>query len=131
MLHDLGKVEIVDEILKKTAPLDSREQLVMREHPELGFEMLGEVRELGDVIDGVRFHHERWDGAGYPCGLKGEGIPLFARIIAVADTYDAMVSTRPYRKGLGPSVAYDEILKNAGTQFDPRVVIAFGSAFSD
>jgi HD-GYP domain-containing protein (c-di-GMP phosphodiesterase class II) len=78
----------------------------------------------------MRFHHERWDGKGYPSGLKGEEIPLIARVISVADTYDAMVSTRPYRKGLDPKIAYDEIVKHSGTQFDPEVVEAFKVAFS-
>jgi HD-GYP domain-containing protein (c-di-GMP phosphodiesterase class II) len=77
----------------------------------------------------MRYHHERWDGKGYPLGMKGEEIPLLARIIAVADTYDAMVSTRPYRKGMDPKIAYDEIVKYRGTQFDPRVVDAFVEAF--
>jgi HD-GYP domain-containing protein (c-di-GMP phosphodiesterase class II) len=77
------------------------------------------------------FHHERWDGKGYPLGLKGEEIPLIARIISVADTYDAMVSTRPYRKGLDPKIAFEEISKNSGTQFDPEVVNAFIQAFKN
>src|SRR5437588_3471788 len=77
----------------------------------------------------MRYHHERWDGKGYPLGLKGEEIPQVARIIAVADTYDAMVSTRPYRKGLDPRIAYEEIVKFSGTQFDPVIVEAFKQAF--
>jgi HD-GYP domain-containing protein (c-di-GMP phosphodiesterase class II) len=78
----------------------------------------------------MRYHHERWDGKGYPFGLKGEEIPLIARIISVADTYDAMVSTRPYRKGLPPKTAFDEIVKHRGTQFCPEVVDAFIEAFT-
>jgi HD-GYP domain-containing protein (c-di-GMP phosphodiesterase class II) len=101
----------------------------MQTHPELGYQILSRVEDLKDVTAGMRFHHERWDGTGYPLGLKGEEIPLIARIIAVADTYDAMVSTRPYRKGLDPKVAYEEIVKHSGSQFCPTVVKAFQEAF--
>lgn len=129
VLHDVGKIGIEDSILKKPAPLDPYEWPVMKTHPQLGYEIMKRVEGLKDVIGGMRFHHERWDGKGYPLGLKGEEIPMIARIIAVADTYDAMVSTRPYRKGLDPKVAYDEITKNSGTQFCPTVVEAFKKAF--
>jgi HD-GYP domain-containing protein (c-di-GMP phosphodiesterase class II) len=129
ILHDVGKIGIEDKILKKEAPLDPAEWKVMRGHPELGFEIMTRVEGLRDVIGGMRYHHERWDGKGYPLGLQGEEIPLLARIIAVADTYDAMVSTRPYRKGLAPQVAFDEIVRYRGTQFDPRVVDAFVQAY--
>ncbi len=130
VLHDIGKIGIEDKILKKAAPLDPYEWPVMREHPELGYHIMKRVEGLKDVIPAMRFHHERWDGKGYPIGLKGEEIPLIAQIIAVADTYDAMVSTRPYRKGLDPKVAYDEIVRNSGTQFAPKVVEAFKKAFA-
>jgi len=129
VLHDIGKIGIEDKILKKAAPLDPYEWPVMKTHPEMGFQIMKRVEGLKDVIGGMRFHHERWDGKGYPLGLKGEEIPLIARIIAVADTYDAMVSTRPYRKGLDPKIAFEEIKKNAGTQFCPTVVRAFEQAF--
>jgi HD-GYP domain-containing protein (c-di-GMP phosphodiesterase class II) len=102
----------------------------MQTHPNLGYDILARVEGLIDVVGGMRYHHERWDGKGYPLGLKGEEIPLIARIISVADTYDAMISTRPYRKGLDPKIAYDEILLNRGTQFDPLVVDAFIKAFN-
>ena len=102
----------------------------MRTHPEIGHDILEHAEGLQDVLDGVRYHHERWDGCGYPLGLRGEQIPLIARIIAVADTYDAMASTRPYRKGMDLRLAYDEILRSSGTQFDPQVVNAFVKAFS-
>ncbi len=101
----------------------------MQTHPELGFDIMGRVESLKEVMGGMRYHHERWDGLGYPLGLKGEEIPLLARIISVADTYDAMVSTRPYRKGLPPLTAHDEIVKHRGTQFCPTVVDAFIQAF--
>lgn len=129
VLHDVGKIGIEDKILKKTAPLDSGEWPVMRTHPELGYQILKKVSGLRNVTDGMRFHHERFDGLGYPLGLKGESIPLMARIIAVADSYDALVSTRPYRKGIHPSEALEEIRAHAGTQFCPRVVQAFLKAF--
>lgn len=129
ILHDVGKIGIEDHILKKQAPLDEKEWVVMKTHPEQGYDIMSRVHGLKDVIGGMRYHHERWDGKGYPMGLKGEEIPMIARIIAVADTYDAMVSTRPYRKGIEPKQAYEEIVRNSGTQFDPRVVDAFIEAF--
>ncbi len=129
LLHDVGKIGIEDKVLKKQAPLDPQEWKVMQTHPEQGYDIMGRVESLKDVIGGMRYHHERWDGKGYPEGLKGVAIPLIARIIAVADTYDAMVSTRPYRKGLDPKVAFDEIVRHRGTQFDPSVVDAFVEAF--
>lgn len=129
ILHDVGKIGIEDKILKKAAPLDEYEWPVMKKHPELGFHIMRKVEGIEDISAGMRFHHERWDGKGYPMGLKGEEIPLFARIIAVSDTYDAMVSTRPYRKGMPPQAAFDEITKNEGTQFCPTVVKAFRKAF--
>lgn len=129
LLHDVGKIGIEDKILKKDAPLDNEEWKVMQTHPEQGFDIMSRVDGLRDVVAGMRYHHERWDGKGYPLGLKGEEIPLIARVIAVADAYDAMVSTRPYRKGLDSKIAYDEIVKHRGTQFDPRVVDAFIQAY--
>jgi HD-GYP domain-containing protein (c-di-GMP phosphodiesterase class II) len=129
LLHDVGKIGIEDKILKKQSPLDDDEWTIMQKHPGLGFDIMSRVESLKDVIGGMHFHHERWDGKGYPRGLKGEEIPRIARIIAVADAYDAMVSTRPYRKGMDPRIAYDEIVKNRGTQFEPEVVDAFIEAF--
>lgn len=129
ILHDVGKIGIEDSILKKPAPLDADEWTVMRTHPDQGYDIMSRVEGLRDVIGGMRYHHERWDGKGYPFGLKGQEIPLIARVIAVADTYDALVSTRPYRKGVAPRKAVDEIVRNQGTQFDPEVVEAFLRAF--
>jgi HD-GYP domain-containing protein (c-di-GMP phosphodiesterase class II) len=129
LLHDVGKIGVEDHILKKKSALDEPEWKIMQQHPDLGFDIMNRVEGLKDVIGGMRYHHERWDGKGYPLGLKGEEIPLIARIIAVADTYDAMVSTRPYRKGLDPKIAFDEIVKYRGSQFDPIVVDAFIEAF--
>ena len=131
LLHDIGKIGVEDSILKKQAPLDPEEWKVMQKHPELGYEIMSRVEGLKDVVGGMRYHHERWDGKGYPLGLKGEAIPLVARIISVADTYDAMVSTRPYRKGLSPETAFEEIVRYRGTQFDPLVVDAFIQAYKN
>ncbi len=131
VLHDVGKIGIEDSILKKPAALESEEWKVMQTHPELGYEIMGRVESMKDVMAGMRYHHEKWDGTGYPLGLKGEEIPLLARVISVADTYDAMVSTRPYRKGLPPKVAFEEIVKYSGTQFCPTVVKAFIQAFQN
>ena len=131
ILHDIGKIGIEDKILKKEAPLTPEEWKVMQEHPAIGHDILDGVESLKDVIGAMKYHHERWDGKGYPLGLKGEEIPMVARVVSVADTYDAMVSTRPYRKGLDPKIAYDEIVKHRGTQFDPVVVDAFLRAFQN
>jgi HD-GYP domain-containing protein (c-di-GMP phosphodiesterase class II) len=134
VLHDVGKIGIEDHILKKPSALDPLEWEAMRTHSELGHGMVAdfeELRELTDVALSVRFHHERWDGGGYPEGLRGEEIPLIARIIAVADSFDAMVSERPYREAMSVCEAFVEVSKNSGTQFDPRVVQAFERAFVD
>jgi HD-GYP domain-containing protein (c-di-GMP phosphodiesterase class II) len=128
-LHDIGKIGIDDKVLKKDAPLDKEEWEHMKQHPEMGYRILAHVKSMRSITDGMRFHHERPDGKGYPLGLKGEEIPMIARIISVADTFDAMTSTRPYRKGLDYEVAFEEITKYSGTQFDEKVVDAFVKAF--
>jgi HD-GYP domain-containing protein (c-di-GMP phosphodiesterase class II) len=124
-LHDVGKIFVRDEILGKPGPLDAAEQEVMRRHPVDGAEILAGVHDLRRVLGGIRSHHERLDGKGYPDGLMDDQIPLAARLIAVADTYDAMTTSRPYRAGLPPERAATEIAAGAGAQFDPRVVEAF------
>ncbi|MBI5453274.1 MAG: GAF domain-containing protein [Deltaproteobacteria bacterium] len=131
VLHDIGKIGIEDRILRKDAPLDADEAAMMRLHPQYGAEIMKHVPQLKDIIPGMLYHHERIDGQGYPRGFKGEQIPLIARIISVADTYDAMTTTRPYRKGLPPEVAVAELKKYAGVQFDLRVVEAFIRAFDN
>ena len=131
MLHDVGKIGISDAILKKPSSLNEEEWLVMKEHPRLGEEILRRISGVPEIADAVLYHHERWDGSGYPEGRQGEDIPLVARIIAVADAYDAIVSTRPYRKGSSPASARQEIVAKAGTQFDPRIIEAFARAFAD
>lgn len=129
ILHDIGKIGVDDRVLKKQYALNDEEYLLMKKHPAIGYEILSQVEGLHGIVDGMRYHHERPDGKGYPYGLVGSQIPLIAAIISVADTYDAMVSTRPYRKGLDPSVAFNEIVKYRGTQFVPEVVDAFVKAF--
>ena len=124
-LHDVGKIGVPDTILKKTGALDPDEQKIMQTHSVLGELIAGKVPQLADLLPGVRHHHERWDGRGYPDGLSGERIPYIARILAVADTYDAMTSDRPYRKGLAHDIAIGEIEKSAGSQFDPAIAAAF------
>jgi HD-GYP domain-containing protein (c-di-GMP phosphodiesterase class II) len=125
-LHDIGKIGVPDAVLGKPGPLDAAEVEVMKSHTILGAEIVSHLDDPG-VLQGVRSHHERIDGKGYPDGLASSGIPLVPRIIAVADTYDAMTTSRPYRAGLPPERAVAEILAGAGTQFCPRVVEAFRS----
>jgi len=123
-LHDLGKLAIPEESLRKPGELTASERLVLERHPQIGFRMLDSLG-VEPVADLVLHHHERWDGAGYPEGLRGEGIPLSARIIFVADAYDAMTSDRVYRPKRTPAEALAELERCAGTQFDPEVVAAF------
>ncbi|HEX9671220.1 MAG TPA: HD domain-containing phosphohydrolase [Thermoanaerobaculia bacterium] len=129
-LHDIGKIAVPDAILGKPAPLDDLEAEVMRKHPAVGSEIVGRLRNLRHVLPGVRSHHERVDGNGYPDGLAGEEIPLAAKIIAVADTFDAMTTSRPYRAGIAPDEAAAEIAAQSGTQFSPAVVEAFSALFA-
>lgn len=129
IVHDIGKMGIADKILKKKAPLTNEELNIMREHPKLGFEILGHIQSLKRVVEGIKYHHERPDGKGYPYGIKGRMVPLIAQIISVADTFDAMISHRSYRKGLSPMTAYEEIIKHKGSQFASAVVDAFDRAF--
>lgn len=124
-LHDVGKIAVPDSVLRKPAPLDAEEERIMQRHPVDGADIVSRIRELREVLPGVRHHHERLDGKGYPDGLIDREIPLTARIIAVADTYDAMTTSRPYRCALSPLNAAAEIRRGAGTQFCPTVVAAF------
>lgn len=124
-LHDIGKIGIEDGILNKAGKLTDREQDEIRRHPDIGYRILSSSNEMLELASCVLAHHERWDGLGYPRGLAGEDIPLEARIIALADSYDAMSSERPYRKALNEDVILYEIRKNAGRQFDPMIARIF------
>lgn len=125
LLHDIGKIGIEDHILRKAGALNYLEAKEMREHPVIGHQMLKDVPFLHSSLSGIRHHHERWDGAGYPDTLSGETIPLQVRILSVADVFDALTSDRPYRPALSVAEATDIIEREAGHQFDPAVVAAF------
>lgn len=125
LLHDIGKIGISEAILNKEGPLTPEERTRVQEHPLIGVTILSPIKELEDSILGVRHHHERFDGTGYPDGLKGPQIPLIAAIIAVADSFDAMISDRPYRKAFSKEKAVEEIRHSSNTQFVPEVVEAF------
>jgi len=125
LLHDIGKIGVPDNILRKPAALSEAEWVTMRKHPEFGARIVAGIPFLEDVARIVRHHHERWDGRGYPDGLAGEDIPLGARIFAVADSFDAMTSDRPYRRAMTIDEARAEVARCRGTQFDPTVADAF------
>ena len=125
VLHDVGKVGIKESILQKPEPLAPEELEEMKKHPEIGYHIAYNTPELMPIAEYILAHHERWDGNGYPRGLKGEEIPLLCRILAVADAYDAMTSDRLYRKAMNSQEAMAEIERNAGKQFDPKVVKVF------
>jgi len=124
-LHDIGKLAVPPEILYKPGPLTEEEWQVMRQHPAIAYEMLAPIPFLGPALDIPYCHHERWDGSGYPRRLKGEEIPLTARLFAVVDVYDALCSARPYRAGWPEHEVRDYLRANAGIQFDPQAVQAF------
>ncbi len=125
VLHDIGKIGVPDAILSKEGPLNAEEQVIMKTHPEVGVKMIEKVHFLKPAIPYILNHHERWDGKGYPNGLAGEAIPIEGRLLAVVDTFDAITSNRPYRKGQSIEKALTEIEKNSGTQFDPEIVKVF------
>jgi putative nucleotidyltransferase with HDIG domain len=125
LLHDIGKIGVPDSILLKPGPLTPEEWIEMRKHPAVGHQILQSIGFLSQAADIVLSHQERWDGEGYPRGLRGDQIPLGARIFAIADTLDAMTSDRPYRRGVTYAVARAEIVRCSGTQFDPACVEAF------
>lgn len=125
ILHDVGKIGVRDSILLKNGRLERDEILQMNLHTEFGVKILSHVKKLRPVMPGVRSHHEKFDGTGYPDNIRGEAIPLIARIIAAADTFDAMTTDRPYRKALTVKAAVEELQRCSGTQFDPEVVKSF------
>jgi HD-GYP domain-containing protein (c-di-GMP phosphodiesterase class II) len=124
-LHDIGKVGVPEQILCKEGPLTGEEWTVMRNHPVVGAQIIAPIAFLTGAVELIRHHHERFDGSGYPDGLRAEEIPLAARVFAVADSFDAMTSDRPYRGAMQVDRALAEIGGGAGTQFDPEVVRVF------
>jgi putative nucleotidyltransferase with HDIG domain len=129
LLHDIGKIHIPDQILMKPTSLTKEEYEIIKSHTNVGAEAVSKVVGLDNSIEVIRSHHERWDGRGYPDQLKGEEIPYFARIAAIADAFDAMTSTRSYRSALTIDEAYKRILEGKGSQFDPELVEEFQKAF--
>ena len=121
LLHDLGKIGVDNDIINSPGPLTDEQYAVIKKHPGLGYDILSEIKSRPDLVIGARWHHERFDGKGYPDGKAGEDIPVYARIIAVADSYDAMTSNRSYRKFMAQDKVRSELEKNSGTQFDPKV----------
>ncbi|MHB1006040.1 MAG: HD-GYP domain-containing protein [Chloroflexota bacterium] len=131
LLHDLGKIGVPDATLRKPRPLDRAEWQQIRLHPETGYQILTSLPFLGEALLGVRHHHERYDGKGYPAGLSGQAIPLMARILSPCDALDAMMSYRPYRRGMPEEEALAEIQAQSGSQFDPEIVDALTRAIAD
>ena len=131
ILHDVGKIGIAETVLSKSDSLDDSEWRAMMRHPEVGHEILSQVSSLQGVAEVIRSHHERFDGQGYPRGLKGDDIPIGSRIYTVVDAYAAMTSDRPYRKALPMEVAFAELRRCTGTQFDPKIVEALISIIKE
>jgi len=131
LLYDIGKIGVGEDILKKAGALTEEEWEEMKTHTEIGASLLSSIPALNQAIDAVRSHHERWDGKGYPQGLKMEEIPVAARVISLAEAFDAMISKRPYRQAIEPTQAVEEIHKLSGVQFDPRMVEAFDQAWEE
>jgi len=128
LLHDIGKIGIPEHVLLKPGKLSPEEFAIVREHSAMGARIVESIPSLRDMPPYIRHHHEHWDGTGYPDGLSGEEIPLLCRILAVADTFDAMTSDRPYRRSLRAQAARAEVVRFSGAQFDPKVVEAFVEA---
>ena len=131
LLHDIGKMSIPDRILLKEGPLTDEEWVIMRKHTDFAFELMAPIQYLWPALDIPYCHHEKWDGSGYPRGLKGEEIPLAARIFSVVDVWDALTSNRPYRKAWTKKDAITYIRSQRGKHFDPQVVDVFLDNFSD
>jgi len=125
LFHDIGKMGIPDHILNKSGKLTDEEYEVIKKHPDIGINILSNVDFLAKALPIIRHHHEKYSGNGYPCGIKGEEVPLGSRIIAIADTYDAMTMDRPYRQLFSHDAAVAEIQKHSGTQFDNKLVDVF------
>jgi HD-GYP domain-containing protein (c-di-GMP phosphodiesterase class II) len=131
LLHDVGKIGVDDSVLKKCGPLTPEEFRKIQAHVRIGVHILSDLKKLNHLLPGVAHHHESLDGSGYPDGLAGDAIPLEARILAVADAYDAMSSTRPYRRRLSPGQIDENFRKGAGKQWDPRIVDALFACRAD
>ncbi|MEZ0396973.1 MAG: HD domain-containing phosphohydrolase [Anaerolineales bacterium] len=129
LLHDIGKIIVPRHVLTKTGPLNSDEWKLMRQHPQAGAKMLEGVDHLRAAIPYILYHHECWDGSGYPYGLKGENIPREGRLLAIVDAFDAMTSDRPYHAGLSAEEAMTELRRSSGVYFDPEMVKAFIRGF--
>jgi putative nucleotidyltransferase with HDIG domain len=129
MLHDIGKLAVPESVLRKPGPLDDEERAEVLRHPEAGARIVSLVEQLRETVPAVLHHHERWDGGGYPAGRARDEIPEEARILAVADSFDAMTSNRPYRRALPARVALEELARCAGTQFDPEFALLFVEAW--
>ena len=129
ILHDIGKIHISEEILTKAGPLTDEEWIEIKKHPEVGAELIKDIHYLASAIPVILYHHERWNGSGYPHGLKGEKIPVIARIVAIADSFDAMTTERPYRKELTPEQAFNEVVSGSAVQYDPLIVETFQHAW--
>jgi HD-GYP domain-containing protein (c-di-GMP phosphodiesterase class II) len=130
LLHDVGKLTLPQSLLRKPGPLDARELALVRMHPIEGARLVVPIFRAGSVaLACVLYHHERWDGCGYPIGRSGAGIPVEARVLSVADAFDAMTSSRPYRAALTPDAALAEVERCAGSQFDPDVALTFAQAW--
>ncbi|HHE41282.1 MAG TPA: HD domain-containing protein, partial [Dehalococcoidia bacterium] len=125
LLHDIGKIGVPDRILNKKGELDADEWEAIKSHPRLGANIVGNVPDLAPCVSAILYHHERWDGKGYPEGLQGKAIPLAARILSIADAFAAMASARPYRDALPDEEALQRLREGVGTQFDPDLVAVF------
>jgi putative nucleotidyltransferase with HDIG domain len=130
-LHDIGKLAVSDTVLSKEGRLDEDEYAQIQEHPKIGAKILLRIVSLREAIPYVLYHHERWDGNGYPSGKAGEEIPIEARVLAIADAFDAMTSDRPYRPALTREEALAEVERCSGTQFDPQIARVFLEVFDD
>ncbi len=127
ILHDIGKIGISDDVLLKNGPLTEEEFKAIQQHPRIGYRIVEQLEDLHFVLPGILYHHERWDGRGYPEGLRGESTPLIARIIAVADAFDAMTSSRPYRSAMPIDKAHHIINAGGGQQWDRQVIECFNA----